>query len=101
MSELRARTEEAAPPPAPSVENGGPRPSVSVIVPVVERPEPLAALYEEYSAPFREDGESFEFIFVVEPWAGHFRASLDELVRRGEPIRVLEAGRETDVNIDL
>ena len=93
MSESGARTEEAPLPPAPPAENGVPRPSVSVIVPVVERPEPLAALYEEYSAPFRGERESFEFIFVVEPWAGHLRQSLDELVRRGEPIRVLEAGR--------
>lgn len=66
---------------------------VSVIVPVLERPEPLADLYREYSAPFRRANWDFEFLFVLEPWASHQRRSLDDLTRRGEPVRVIEVGR--------
>lgn len=66
---------------------------VSVIVPVVERPVPLADLYRQYSDPFRREEWEFEFLFVLEPWAAHLRQPLDELARQGEPVRVIETGR--------
>lgn len=66
---------------------------VSVIVPVSERPESLVELYREFSAPFRETGERFEFVFIVEPWARNYTEPLAALTAAGEPVRVLEAGQ--------
>jgi glycosyltransferase involved in cell wall biosynthesis len=66
---------------------------VSVVVPVTERPEPLAGLYEEFSAPLRESGRPFEFVFAVSPTSGAATEPLAELVARGEPIRILGAER--------
>lgn len=65
---------------------------VSVVVPVTERPEPLAGLYEEYSAPLKEAGYSFEFIFSSIPANGYLLEELRPLVAQGAPIRVLEFG---------
>lgn len=67
--------------------------TVSVIVPVAERPDPLAELYDEYSAPLRETGRRFEFVFVMEPWFRKLVRPLEELIERGEPIAVLEVGQ--------
>lgn len=67
---------------------------VSVIVPVTERPEPLAELYEEYSTPLGEAvGPVFEFVFVSDPWFEDMVESLRPLAERGAPIRVLKAGQ--------
>lgn len=66
---------------------------VSVVVPVNERPEPLAELYEELAAPLRAAGIPFEFVFVAEPWAAAFAAPLRALADRGEPVRVIEVGQ--------
>lgn len=71
---------------------GGGTPDVSVIVPVTERPEPLADIYLEYSRPIADSGRSHEFLFAVEPHNRGTVASLQALTARGEPIRVLEAG---------
>jgi len=71
-------------------EQGGAPVSVSVIVPVIERPESLADLYREFSAPLRAAGRSFEFLFVCEPWAYSLAEPIIDLARAGEPIRVLE-----------
>lgn len=65
---------------------------VSVVVPVTERPEPLAALYEEFSAPLRAAGYSFEFIFATVPSNTPMLEELRPLVALGAPIRVLEFG---------
>lgn len=65
---------------------------VSVVVSVVERPEPLAELYHEYSAPLREAGLSFEFIFAVLPAHTSMVDELRALATSDEPIRVLEFG---------
>ncbi len=73
--------------------DGSRSPAVSIVVTVVERPANLSDLYREYSAPLRELGWEFEVLFVLEPWAEHFRAPLEELARRGEPIRVLQTSR--------
>ena len=69
-----------------------PQPDVTVIVPVTERPVSLAELYEEYSEALKSSGRTFEYIFVVEPWHQGSVAVLRDLVERGEPIRVVEAG---------
>jgi hypothetical protein len=65
---------------------------VSVVVPVTERPEPLAELYEEYAEPLRTAGYSFEFIFATLPANTGLLGDLRELVAQGAPIRVLEFG---------
>lgn len=67
--------------------------AVSVIVPVTERPAPLAELYEEYSAALRTAGIPHEFLFVLEPWARSLATPLAELAARGEPVRTIEAGQ--------
>jgi Fe-S cluster biogenesis protein NfuA len=63
-----------------------------VLVPVIERPEPLAGLFEEYSAPLKAAGYSFEFIFATVPAHTHLLEELRPLVAHGAPIRVLEFG---------
>jgi len=67
-------------------------PDVSVIVPVTERPEPLADVYLEAARAIAESGYSHEFLFVVEPFNRNAVDSLRVLAARGEPIRVIEAG---------
>jgi hypothetical protein len=66
---------------------------LSVIVLVTERPSPLEDLYRECSAVIKDLGVSFEFLFALEPWAEPLAEPLHELVRQGEPIRVLEFAR--------
>jgi hypothetical protein len=66
---------------------------LTIIVPVTERPEPLTELYAEFSAPLRESGRAYEFIFVVEPWTRALAEPLAELALGGEPVRVLEVGQ--------
>ena len=67
-------------------------PEVSVVVTVTERPESLVQLFEEFSAPLRERGRSFEFVFVTQPFYRQLTQPLAELEQRGEPIRVIAAG---------
>jgi hypothetical protein len=66
---------------------------LSVIVPIIERPAPLAELYEEFARPLRESGRSFEFLFVCYPWFRSATDPLAALVQRGEPIRLMEVPR--------
>lgn len=66
---------------------------ISVLIPVSERPDSLVELYRDYSAPLRAAGRSFEFVIVSEPWYSAVTAPLADLVRDGEPIRVLEVGQ--------
>jgi hypothetical protein len=63
---------------------------LSVIVPVIEHPHPLDALYEEFAAPLREGGFRFEFLFVFEPGYASMVPSVTRLRERGEPVRALE-----------
>lgn len=72
---------------------GGTEPGISVIVPVTERPEPLAELYEEYAQALRKAGYTFEFIFVTEPAHQGMVRPLPALAERGEPIRVFSVGQ--------
>lgn len=76
----------------PGAERMHVEPDVSVIVPVTERPAPLADLYLEYSAALAESGRTYEFLFAVEPHHRRAVDSLRALALRGEPIRVIEAG---------
>lgn len=80
----------------------GPRPSgaptedaatavgISVIVRVAERPASLESLYREWAPEIEALGRPYEFLFAIERWARELAAPLQELVARGEPIRVLE-----------
>jgi len=69
--------------------------AVSILVPVSERPEDLAGIYEEYSRPIREAGQSYEFVFAVGPSGRHLVGGLTELVARGEPVRIIEVAQQT------
>jgi hypothetical protein len=69
---------------------------VSVLVPVAERPEPLASVYEEYSAPLRQMEGDFEFVFILQPGQENLRGPLENLIQRGEPVRVLQSARALD-----
>jgi len=66
---------------------------ISVIVPVSERPEDLAELYEEYAVPLRGLDRQYEFVFVTEPWYRQLGEPLIRLAERGEPITVLTLGQ--------
>lgn len=67
--------------------------AVSVVVPVSERPQPLAELYEEFARSIRGLGVPFEFIFVSRPWFREIVAPLTALQEKGEPIRILEVAQ--------
>jgi hypothetical protein len=69
------------------------REPVSVIVMVTERPAPLGGLYQEFAAPLKAAGRTFEFVFAVEPWAAELTGPLKDLAAQGEPIRVIETGQ--------
>ena len=66
---------------------------VSVIVTVVERPEPLDALYREYASVLGSCGRSYEFIFVAHPFFHEMLEPLLALQQSGEPLRVIESPR--------
>jgi hypothetical protein len=66
---------------------------VSVIVTVVERPEPLDALYRECAAVLSSCGRSYEFIFVAHPFFHEMLAPLLALQKQGEPVRTIESPR--------
>lgn len=74
-------------------EPGSETATVTVIVPVTERPENLAELYEAYAEPLTEAGWPFQFVFALEPSYHELGQQLGYLVEEGEPIRVLEAGQ--------
>lgn len=71
-----------------------PEVTVSVVVAVSERPEPLAELYAEYAAPLQAAGREFEFVFVTTPGYRDLTAPLRELRESGASVRVLEVGQE-------
>lgn len=83
---MNDQRQEAGTPPGIA---GRPR-KISVIVPVTEHPHPLGELYAEFSAPLRQAGFTFEFLFVFEPIYANLVPPLLELIDRGEPVRVLE-----------
>lgn len=65
-----------------------------VVVPVCEEPEGLEGLYREYREALESTGLSYEFLFVVEPWAREAVEALVRLGELGEPVRVLQAGQD-------
>jgi hypothetical protein len=67
--------------------------SISVLVPVSERPAPLDEFYEEFSEPLRGAGIPFEFLFIVEPEHWGLVPPVERLREAGEPIRILRVGR--------
>jgi len=67
--------------------------AVSVIVPVAERPEDLDWVYSHFSAPLKEEGIDFEFLFPMAADSVHRADKLRPLVESGEPIRILELGQ--------
>jgi hypothetical protein len=69
------------------------RPSVSLLILVAGRPEPLGELYSELADGVRGACERAEFVFVVEPMFLELAAPLLELTRSGEPIRVIQVGQ--------
>ena len=68
-------------------------PTVSVLVLVAGRPEPLPALYGEIAAGVREVCDSYEFVFIVEPAFFEMSEPLLLLAAKGEPIRVVRVGQ--------
>lgn len=78
---------------APAVRWDSETPAVTVIVPVSERSRTLDDLYREFSAPLREAGIRFEFVFVVSERWQHLAPALQRLKGEGEPIRILEPGQ--------
>jgi hypothetical protein len=69
------------------------KPRVSVLLTVTERPQPLAALYREYIAPLRRNGEAVEVLVLTEPWGRPLTAELEPLIAAGEPIRVFSVAQ--------
>lgn len=69
---------------------------VSVLVPVLERPAALDALYREFSAPLRAAGIDAEFVFVLEPRYAGLAEALRPLQAAGEPVRPLLMAQEVD-----
>lgn len=76
-------------------------PDVTVIIPVTERPVPLKDLYLEYSSALADSNRSFEFLFAIEPWHHGMLDSLGDLIDRGAPIRVIEAGHTVGESVLL
>lgn len=64
---------------------------VSILIPVTGEPDDLGALYREYSAPFRDQGTNFEFIFIAAPSCSMRIPELEPLIEAGEPVRGLVA----------
>lgn len=83
---VRRTTEAGADP-------GDARIDVSVIVTVVERPEPLDALYREYAAALAACNRRSEFIFIAHPFFHEMLEPLHALRQLGEPVRIIEAAR--------
>lgn len=68
-------------------------PEISVVIPVAERPEPLDALYEEFTTPLRSAGRRYEVVVVTPAYFHDTVAAARSLAARGEPVRLIEVGR--------
>jgi hypothetical protein len=66
--------------------------TLTVIVPVAERPRPLEEIYELFAPTLVAMGRPFEFVFVVSPWGRSLVPPLGRLIAEGAAIRVLEVG---------
>jgi len=68
-------------------------PEVSVVVPVSERHDDIRQLYQLYADELNKMDKRFEFIFILD---GDFPVAIDglhELVKEGEPIRIIKFGK--------
>ena len=88
MTEIAAREHAST-----RLSRGGVHAEVTVIVTVVERPEPLDELYREYAAVLESCGRSYEFIFVAHPFFREMLEPLLALARDGAPVRTIESPR--------
>ena len=79
-----ACVEPIASPPAPA--------SLTVILPVSERPCPLDEIYREFAPAVATLGMPYEFVFVISPWGRELAARLRPLIAEGAPVRVVEVG---------
>lgn len=84
---------------APSPESqprlaGGVSPvGVSVVVPVAERPGPLAEIYQACRSALEMSGRQVEFIFVVEPDHRRRTRDVERLKAAGHPIQIVHTGQ--------
>lgn len=67
-------------------------PQVCVLVPVTLPRFPLDELYEEYSAPLKDEGIDFEFVYVLDGPAPDLVEPLRRLQKAREPIRIVVSG---------
>lgn len=87
---IAAQPRSTAPTLEPVAGDGGA--SVSVIIPVAERPHDLVQLYRDYAGPLGAMGREVEYVFVLEPYFAPVAERLRALAAEGEPIRVLMPG---------
>lgn len=67
--------------------------AVSVVVPVTERYDDLAEIYQAHAAVLNRTGRSFEFIFILDAGYEEAARKLEQMQTSGEPIRVLNLPR--------
>ncbi len=67
--------------------------SVSVVIPVTERCDPLDEIYGKHANILKDLGSTFEFIFVLDKGFEAESQSLQGLVAKGEPIRLIHLQR--------
>ena len=74
--------------------DAGEQPTVSVIVPVTERPQRLTELYREFADPLLGTFPECEFVFVAPVWRQELLRPLRALQEEGEPLQLLVIGGE-------
>lgn len=70
-----------------------PVPHITVIVPVAERPDPLADTYSNYAAVLKQANYTFEFLFVIHPSYDWMTGQITSLANTGEPVRAIHSVR--------
>jgi glycosyltransferase involved in cell wall biosynthesis len=65
------------------------KPDITVIIPVVERYDPVQELYEDYRQALRKTGRTYEFIYVLDGGFAALKEPLQQLRHAGEPITIL------------
>jgi glycosyltransferase involved in cell wall biosynthesis len=68
-------------------------PSVSVVIPVVERHDDLGRLFDAYADALRSLGKTFEFIFVVDGGEYDVLPELRRLRERRDDVKILVLGK--------
>lgn len=75
------------------------RVELTVVVPVTGNPANVAAIYEEYAPALAGVRGLVEFVFSIEPGGRSHVRDLQPLIDRGEPVRVVQAGRVGEANL--